>query len=43
LLLPLGLGLLEKLVVRTYYEAQGKPVYAVREMLAVQEEGHADD
>jgi hypothetical protein len=28
--------LLGELVVRTYYEAQGKPIYTVREVLAEQ-------
>jgi hypothetical protein len=30
----ISMGLLGELVVRTYYEAQGKPIYAVRELLA---------
>jgi hypothetical protein len=38
----IGMGLLGELVVRTYYEAQGKPVYAVREVLA-QGESRAND
>jgi glycosyltransferase involved in cell wall biosynthesis len=29
-----SMGLLGELVVRTYYEAQGKPIYSVREVLA---------
>ncbi len=36
----IGMGLLGELVVRTYYEAQGKPIYAVREI--VPEEGCTD-
>jgi glycosyltransferase involved in cell wall biosynthesis len=34
-----GMGLLGELVVRTYYESQGKPIYAVREVLAHEEHG----
>lgn len=34
-----GMGLLGELVVRTYYESQGKPIYAVREVLAHEEQG----
>jgi len=33
------MGLLGELVVRTYYEAQGKPIYAVREVLAHARQG----
>jgi len=29
----ISMGLLGELVVRTYYEAQNKPIYAVREFL----------
>jgi hypothetical protein len=29
----ISMGLLRELVVRTYYEALGKPIYAVREVL----------
>ena len=29
------MGLLGELVVRTYYESQGRPIYAVREILDV--------
>ncbi len=32
-----SMGLLGELVVRTYYEAQGKPIYSVREVLADEE------
>jgi glycosyltransferase involved in cell wall biosynthesis len=32
----LGIGLIGELVVRTYYEAQHKPIYAVREELNIQ-------
>ena len=30
------MGLLAELVVRTYYESQGKPVYHIREIVAQQ-------
>jgi len=33
-----SMGLLGELVVRTYYEAQGKRIYTVREVLAAEEE-----
>ena len=35
----IGMGLLGELIVRTYYEAQGKPIYAVREVLSAEESG----
>jgi glycosyltransferase involved in cell wall biosynthesis len=38
----IGMGLLGELVVRTYYEAQGKPVYAVREVLPAPGESRTD-
>jgi glycosyltransferase involved in cell wall biosynthesis len=37
----IGMGLLGELVVRTYYEAQGKPVYVVRDVLSVEGEPRA--
>jgi glycosyltransferase involved in cell wall biosynthesis len=39
----IGMGLLGELVVHTYYEAQGKPVYAVREVLTAAGESRADN
>jgi glycosyltransferase involved in cell wall biosynthesis len=38
----IGMGLLGELVVRTYYEAQGKPIYAVREVLPAPGESRTD-
>jgi len=38
----IGMGLLGELVVRAYYEAQGKRIYAVRELLAGAEGEDAD-
>jgi glycosyltransferase involved in cell wall biosynthesis len=34
-----GMGLLGELVIRTYYEARGKAIYVVREVLAAEEDG----
>jgi glycosyltransferase involved in cell wall biosynthesis len=34
----IGMGLLEEVTARTYYEAQGKPIYMVREMLSTKDE-----
>jgi glycosyltransferase involved in cell wall biosynthesis len=39
----LALGLLAELLVRVYYEAQRKPIYAVREEIGAEEEGEAAD
>jgi glycosyltransferase involved in cell wall biosynthesis len=38
----IAMGLLGELVVRTYYEAQGKPIYVVREMLSAPGKGCTD-
>jgi glycosyltransferase involved in cell wall biosynthesis len=38
----IAMGLLGELVVRTYYEAQGKPIYVVREMLSAPGKGRTD-
>jgi glycosyltransferase involved in cell wall biosynthesis len=37
-----SMGLLGELVVRTYYEAQGKPIYTVREVLAEDQQPQRD-
>jgi hypothetical protein len=36
------MGLLGELVIRTYHESQGKPIYVVREMIATRLENPAD-
>jgi len=38
-----GMGLLGELVVRAYYEAQGKPIYALREVLSTADEVPTDE
>ena len=38
-----ALGLLGEILVRTYYEAQGKPIYAIRRVIEREGEGQAHD